>query len=104
MKNIINSIKESLNCLEDRDKELGLQFLKDKNIGDLKDLVDSSIQITKKRIKTDPDEVSQYSDTLERLIQLKEKVDLYYSQFDYPADLYFNNITTSVDCSLDDIY
>lgn len=77
----IETIESFLNCLSDKDRELGLKFLKERKLEELKDLVDSALVIAKRRMLQCKREGKACTITdrhIENINILKSEVDYYY--------------------------
>lgn len=81
MSNLLDKIKKGLIILPEKDQRLCFKFIEERNIESLKEIVDSNvIKTTKKLKKTDN---LQCEEDLENLNLLKNNVDYYYKACGY---------------------
>lgn len=86
MSNLLDLIKERLVVLPEKDKKLCEQFITERKIDSLKEIVDSVvIKVTKKLKKEDN---LQLEEDLEALNLLKNSVDAYYKACAYDDEIY----------------
>lgn len=104
----VNEIKNLISILPDKDVEIALQFVEQRNFEELQLLVDSDVIKFEKLVESinpDSDEYFVAISNLDTCIQLKHCVDDYLAQFDiYSEKDYDDTIDDFYDMSEEDYY
>ena len=84
MSTILNNIKTLIPYLPSKDIPYANKFLEVRNFESLQELVNSSIYIIKKNLKSDKPKEEYLKLDLDKLASLKAEVDLYSTQLEIP--------------------